>query len=285
MNRVLGMIAAIPMLACGAADEITPGTTAPAAEAERVLQPAYEATVGPGHVVRWFEFGPGLTVALEGRDNGQAPVLHRGQTIAGQFAAARPGEALPAPLQVLIERSEALAQVSPEELATILGASAREPQAGSDETLVEGKPDTGREGATPGLSPLVVGQQDTGADDSEFPKDFFIDWSGCQGGSSEVRRLRRTGSDDSQINEALAVYTHTASYRGNILYTIKARVDYGFWNGDWQTVLNGDLIWEGEGKAWDVQNPEGPITFWIDVKAHVREAEDNGWHSCLWEFL
>jgi hypothetical protein len=280
MNRVFAMIAAMPLLACGAAAEAPPDTTAPASEAESVLQPTYEVTVEPGHVVRWFELGPGRTVALEGREPGQAPVLSRGQTIAEQFAAAQPGQALPEVLKVLVARSEQFQDATPEELAVAVRESGLPIQTGPDEELIEGAPDTHRGGSTPGLSPLVVGQSDTGADDSAFPRSAFIEWSGCEAG--DLRRLRRTGSDDSQINEAVAVYTYTASYRNNITYTIKARVDYFWFYGGWQTLLTDEVIREGEGRSWDVQ---APATFWVDVKAHIRNADGDGWHTCLWEFL
>ncbi len=73
-----------------------------------------------------------------------------------------------------------------------------------------------------------------------------------------------------------------ASYRGTVAYVVKARVDYILFYGGWQTLVDGEDVTEGNGRTWRVDHPG---TWNIDVKGHVREADNNGWHACLKETL
>jgi hypothetical protein len=286
MNRLFAMIVGMPLLACGTANvETSTGSDSPHAvsvDSASTLQPTYEVTVEPGHVVKWFELGPGRAVSLESMEQGQTYVLEKGMSIADQFRALRPGVELPEALRTLVERSEALRDAPPEELRALLEESGKEVNAGVDEPLIEAQLDVERP-AAPGLSPLSTGASDTGADDSAFSKSYFIDWSDCdQTGLSEVRRLKRTGSDDSQINYKLHVNAFIASYRGTVSYILKARVDYELFYGGWQTLVDGADVKEGTGKTWRVDHPG---TLHIDVKGHVRDATNNGWHACLKQTL
>ena len=290
MKRAFLMLVALPLVACGAANEETSAgpETGVATDTAQAAVPVYEVTLEPGHVVRWFELGPGQTIAVEAAEFGQTPVLPSTATIAEQFAAVRPGEALPAALQALEANYERYKDATPDELAALLREAGMPTSTTPVEAVLEGRPDTGatdNAGFTgPRLSPLVMGAQDTGGDDSAFTKEEFISWSGCDndGGLDEVRRLKRTGSDDSAISYALRVNEYIASYRGTVDYTIKARIDYDWYYGGWSYVYQNEQITRGNGKSYWVS---APGTTHVDVTAHVRYADNDGWHACLQEWF
>lgn len=115
MRSILTLTLPAVMMLVGCAteqDPIDPGVVdpvdPPASEQLDETPPTYRLEVEPGHTLAFYEGAPGVVTIIEELDRDQAQLVPRSPNIAGYFAAARPDEAMPAPLRAIAQRADAV---------------------------------------------------------------------------------------------------------------------------------------------------------------------------------
>jgi hypothetical protein len=122
MKHILTLAAPVMMLVGCATDPeptapvgVDPVDETPAStEVLDETPPSYRLEVEPGHTVAFYESAPGVVAIFEEVERGQVKLAPRAPNIAGYFAAARPGEAMPEALRAIAQRADAVqAQARP----------------------------------------------------------------------------------------------------------------------------------------------------------------------------